>query len=38
MRNRPQTDVIHTGSNDIVEFNYHDADVNNLVNRTYKSD
>ena len=33
MRNKPQTVVIHTGSNDIIKFNYHDVDVNNLVNR-----
>ena len=28
-----QTVVIHIGSNDIIKFNYHDLDVNDLANR-----
>ena len=30
---KPQTVVIHIGSNDITKFNYHDVDVNDLANR-----
>ena len=30
---KPQTAVIHIGSNDITKFNHHDVDVNDLANR-----
>ena len=30
---KPQTVIIHIGSNDITKFNYHDVDVNDLANR-----
>ena len=30
---KPQTVVIHKGSNDITNFNYHDINVNYLANR-----
>ena len=30
---KPQTVVMHIGSNDITKFNYHDVDVNDLANR-----
>ena len=30
---KPQTVVIHIGSNDITKFNYHDVEVNDLANR-----
>ena len=30
---KPQTIVIHVGSNDIIKFNYHDVDVNDLAIR-----
>ena len=29
---KPQTLIIHIGSNDITKFNYHDVDVNDLAN------
>ena len=29
---KPQTVVIHIGSNDITKFNYYDVDVNDLAN------
>ena len=33
---KPQTVVIHIGSNDITKFNYYDVDVNDLDNRILK--
>ena len=33
---KPQTVVIHIGSNDITKFNYYDVDVNDLANRILK--
>ena len=30
---KPQTVLMHIGSNDITKFNYHDVDVNNFANR-----
>ena len=30
---KPQTVVIHIGSNDVTKFNYHDVDLNDLPDR-----
>ena len=30
---KPQTVLMHIGSNDITKFNYHDVDANNFANR-----